>query len=145
MTDNSSNKPNGVFWAIAIFATLWNLLGVLAYLGQVFMTDEALSALPEEQQELYSNVPSWATAAFAVAVWFGFLGSILLILKKGFAKTLFLISLIGILVQMYYNLFMSKNIEVYGPGGYVMPVMVLVIGIFLVWYSKKAKAEGYLS
>lgn len=144
MTDNSLNKPKGVFWAIAIFATLWNLLGVLAYLGQAFMSDEDLAALPPEQQDLYTNVPVWATAAFAVAVWFGFLGSILLLLKKGFAKTLFLISFIGILVQMYYNLFISKSIEVYGPGGYIMPVMVLVIGIFLVWYSKDAKNKGYL-
>ena len=58
---------------------------------------------------------------------------------------MFLISLLGILVQMYYNLFISKAIEVYGPGGYIMPALILIIGVFLVWYSKQAKIKGYIS
>ncbi|HPF98164.1 MAG: hypothetical protein R2802_05295 [Flavobacteriaceae bacterium] len=145
MTENSSNKPNGMFWAIAIIAVIWNIMGVLAYLSQAFMTEEALASLPEKEQQLCTNIPAWATAAFAVAVWFGLLGSILLLLRKGWAKTMFLISLLGILVQMYYNLFISKAIEVYGPGGYIMPALILIIGVFLVWYSKQAKIKGYIS
>ena len=137
MTDNSTNKPGGAFWGISIFAVIWNIMGVMAYLGTAFMTDEALAMLPEEQQQLYTDVPSWAMAAFAIAVWFGILGSILLLLRKRWAKPVFMISLV-------YTLFVSKNIEVYGPGGYVMPVLVLIIGIFLVWYSKDADTKGIL-
>lgn len=144
MTDISTSKPKGTFWVIAILALIWNLLGVMAYLGQVLMSEETLAALPEEQQELYTNVPTWATAAFALAVWCGFLGSIFLVIRKKLAKTFFLVSLLGILVQMVYNFFLSKNIEVYGPGGYIMPVMVIIIGVFLVWYSKDADSKGYL-
>lgn len=144
MTDNLT-KPNGMFWGISIFALIWNLLGVAQYLMFAFMTDEQLAILPENEQELYRNIPAWATAAFAVAVWFGLLGSISLVMKKKWAKPLFAISLIAILVNMYHHLFMTKSVEVYGKGAYVMPVLVIIIGIFLYTYSKKAIAKGYLS
>ena len=95
--------------------------------------------------ELYTNVPAWATAAFAIAVWFGALGCLLLILRKKIAKMVLLISLIGIIVQMIYNVFMSKSMEVYGPGGAIMPIMVMVIGIFLIWFSQKSITKGWIS
>jgi len=45
---------------------------------------------------------------------------------------------------MVYNLFLSGAMDVYGPGGMIMPIMVVVIGFFLVWYSHKAIAKGWL-
>ncbi|MDT0551917.1 hypothetical protein [Urechidicola vernalis] len=144
MTD-STNKPTTGFWVISVIALIWNLMGVMAYIGQAYMTDEALSALPEAEQALYENIPAWATAAFAIAVFGGALGSLLMLLKKKMASTIFTISMLGIIVQMIYNLFMSKATEVYGPGGMVMPIMVIIIGAFLVWYSKKATSNGWLS
>jgi hypothetical protein len=34
---------------------------------------------------------------------------------------------------------------VYGPGGMTMPIMVMAISIFLVWYSRSAKEKGWIS
>jgi len=140
-----TNKPAKSFWIISIIALIWNLLGVIAYLGQAFMTDEMKAALPAEQQELYNNTPIWVTAAFAIAVWGGFLASILLLVRKAFSKTIFIISLIGIIVQLFYNFFLSNAIDVYGLSGMIMPLLVLVFGIFLVWYTKKCADDGILS
>jgi hypothetical protein len=142
---NTPNKPTTVFWIIGIIALIWNLMGVYAYLTQAYMTDEALAALPEAQRALYDNLPAWVTAAFAIAVFGGALGCILLLLRKKLATSILAVSLIAILVQMTYNLFMSKASEVYGPGGMIMPVMVIVIGLFLVWYSKSVDTKGWLS
>lgn len=142
---SSTNKPGNGFWIIGIVALIWNLMGVYAYLQQAYMTAEDLAALPSEQQALYENVPAWVTGAFAIAVFGGVLACILLLMKKKLATMIFLVSLIGIIVQMSYNLFMSKAVEVYGPGGMIMPAMVLLIGVYLLWYSKKQEATGILS
>lgn len=142
---NSTNKPNAGFWVIGIAALIWNIMGVLSYLAQAYMTEEALAALPENEQALYTDLPAWVTAAFAIAVFGGALGCILLLLKKKLAIRVFQLSLLGILVQMTYNLFMSNAAEVYGPGGVIMPVMVLIIGFFLVWYSGNAAKKGIIS
>ena len=82
MTMNYLRKPSNLFWVISSIALVWNLMGVFNYLDQAFMTDKVLETLPKEQQILYQDVPAWVTAAFAIAVFSGTLGSLLLLLKK---------------------------------------------------------------
>ena len=36
--NTASKKPTTRYWIIAILALLWNTLGVIAYLGQAYMT-----------------------------------------------------------------------------------------------------------
>ena len=141
----NSTKPSSSFWVISIIALLWNLMGVVAYLGQAFLTDDMKAMIPEDQLAIIENTPAWATAAFALAVWFGLLGAILLLTKKKIAKTVFLISLIGILVQLVYNFTMTNALEVYGTSGLIQPILTVGIGVFLVWYSKKCADDGILS
>ena len=86
----SSNKPGIIFWIIAVIALIWNLMGVMAYRAQAYMTDEAKALLPEAEQAMYSDIPAWATAAFAFAVFGGFLGSLALLLRKKWATSLFI-------------------------------------------------------
>jgi hypothetical protein len=145
MTNISTNKPPAWFWIVAVVALVWNLMGVMAYIGQAYMTDADLNALPEAEQALYVNYPAWATAAFAIAVFGGTIAAIALLLRKKIAKTLFLISLIGIIVQMIYNFFISEAMDVYGPGGMIMPVMIIIIGAYLVMFSKKSIANNWIS
>lgn len=140
-----TNKPKAAFWIIAIIALIWNAMGVMAYLSQAFMTEDMKALLPEAERALYDNIPAWATAAFALAVFGGLLGSLALLIRKKWATLLFMISLLGIIAQMVYNFFLSNNMEVYGPGGYIMPIMVIIIGIFLYMYSKKATTNGWLN
>ena len=140
----TTDKPKAAFWIIATIAFIWNIMGVMAYLEQAFMTDEIKAMLPEVEREMYENSPAWATAAFAFAVFGGFLGALALLLRKKVAKLLFLVSLIGILIQMIYNFIISNSLEVYGPGGMIMPAMIIVIGVFLYLYSKKAISNHWL-
>ena len=42
--ENNNNKPTTTFWIIGVIALLWNIMGVLAYLGQAYMTDEVRAA-----------------------------------------------------------------------------------------------------
>ncbi len=141
----TTTKPKAAYWIIAVIAFIWNVMGVMAYLAQAYMTDEAKQLLPEAERTLYDNVPAWATAAFALAVFGGLLGALSLLLRKKIANLLFTVSLVGIIVQMSYNFFISNSIEVYGPGGMIMPIMILVLGIFLFMYSKSATTKGWLN
>jgi hypothetical protein len=145
MSEHASNKPTRWFWILAIAAMVWNLLGVMAYLMQVSMTDEALALLPDDQRLLYETVPAWAIAAFAIAVFAGALGCIALLLRKSWATPLFVLSLAGVLVQMFHSFFLSDALQVYGASGMVMPILVLVIAVWLVGFSRSAAAKGWLS
>ncbi|PWI29276.1 hypothetical protein DI383_12615 [Flavobacteriaceae bacterium LYZ1037] len=145
MTNISTNKPPLWFWIVGVIALIWNLMGVMAYIGQAYMTDADLAALPEAEQALYANYPAWATAAFAIAVFGGSIASIALLLRKKLAKTLYVISLLGIVVQMIYNFFISEAMDVYGPGGMIMPVMIIIIGFYLIGFSNKCISKNWIS
>jgi hypothetical protein len=145
MNKNTSKKPPIWFWTISILAFLWNAMGVNAYIQQAYRTESFEAEYTSAQLEVIENMPAWATAAFAFAVFGGLLGCIALLLRKKWAKSLLLISLIGIVVQMFYNLFMVDNVDSYGPGGVIMPVLVIVIGVFLIWFAKKSEANTWLT
>ena len=145
MSEELITKVPKWFMIVAVVLLVWNLLGVMAHIMQVMISPETLAALPQEQRQLYENTPAWATAAFAVAVNFGALGCVLLLLRKNLAGLFLQLSLAGVLVQMFHSFFMSKSFEVFGPGGLVMPVMVIVIAIYLVVLAAKAKMRRWTS
>lgn len=145
MSGETENNSPKWFMIVSAILLVWNLLGVMAYIMQVTMSPETIAALPEAQRQLYENTPAWATAAFAIAVNGGALGCALLLLKRNLAGIFLQLSLAGVLVQMFHSFFMSKSFEVFGPGGLVMPIMVVVIAIFLVVLAAKARAKHWTS
>ena len=145
MSDTAMSTAPKWFMIVAALLLVWNLMGVMAYIMQVTMSAESLAALPEAQRQLYENTPKWATAAFAVAVNGGALGCVLLLLRRNLAGLFLQLSLVAVLVQMFHAFFMSNSFEVFGPGGMVMPIMVIVLAVYLVILAAKAKTKGWTS
>ncbi|MEQ6124053.1 hypothetical protein AAON49_07640 [Pseudotenacibaculum sp. MALMAid0570] len=146
MSENS-NKPNVLFWIIGIVALLWNAMGVKAYLDQAYQTDAFKEMYKDSPEllEIVNNLPSWYTALFAIAVFGSTLACILLLLRKNLAKLLFFLSLIAVIVQTGYNLFMNDGKEHYDAFQYSMLILIPVIAVFLYLYSKSASRKGWLS
>jgi len=138
-------KPSSLFYIISSMALVWNLMGVFNFLDQALMSDEVLASLPKDQQLIYQDVPAWVTAAFAIAVFSGTLGAVFLLLKKKIASTFFILSFIGIVTQMSYGLLLDEKTDNYGPLGLLMPLMIITVGAYLIWYSKKANKNRWLS
>ncbi len=145
MSEESIGGTPRSFLIIGIIALVWNLFGVMSYIMQVTMSPEALAQLPEAERVPYEMVPSWLTGVFAVAVFSGLLACVGLLLKKAWSVPLFLVSLLAVVVQMGYWLFMTNIIEVEGLQAVFMPLLVTVVAIFLIWYSRAAKSKGWLS
>ena len=144
MVDSHSAKPTSGFRIIGGAALIWNLLGIMTYLMQVTMSPETLATMPEAERALYTDIPAWATSAYAIAVFGGTLASIGLLLRKSWAVPLFLVSLLAIVVQMSHALFMTDAIALFGASVAAMPVLLIVIAALLLWYSMSAKQRGWL-
>ena len=132
------------FWIIGIAALVWNALGIVTYLMSVMISPEALSQMPEAERALYSNVPAWVTAAYAIAVFGGTLASIALLMRKRWAFEAFVVSLVAIIVQMSHALLMSEVIVVKGVTAAILPLLIVVVAAFLVWYSYSARKKGWI-
>lgn len=137
-------KPPTWFWAVSVIALLWNLIGVFNYLNQAFNQVAMLESLDQAQREAIEGIPAWATAAFAIAVFSGTIACIGLLLRKKWARPLFIISLIAAVAQFVHWLFISNAVEAFGPSTYAMPVIVIVIGLYLISFSKKGIQKGWL-
>ena len=136
---NSKVKPPVWYWIVSVIALIWNGLGVDGYLGQAYNTERYRSSFTPEQLETAANAPSWIMRAFAVAVFAGVIGSIALLLRKKWAFSLYLISLIAVIAQMGYFLINGH----YDNIG--MTISIIAFAMFLLWFSKKSISIGWIS
>lgn len=141
---NPSVKPPLWFWAVSAAMLLWNGLGAMAYIADATITVDALNALPEAERALRLSRPAWATAAFAVAVFGGVVGCLLLLVRSRWASPVLVLSLLGVAVQMTHAFLIANSYEVYGPPGLIMPALVLMFSLFLVWFARRARRRGWL-
>jgi hypothetical protein len=140
MNDKSISPIHWSFWAIGGVALLWNGLGVINFAVQMY--PDSLTAYRESERLIIEGRPAWATAAFAIAVCGGAIGSALLLLKKSTALYFFLASFLGVVLTMIHPL--NSNIQ-FGIGEIVgIILMPLGVAAFLIWYSKLAERKEWI-
>ncbi len=141
----SDNKPSTVFWVISGLALVWNLMGLWAFYGQMTLTPADYASMPADSRALYETLPAWVAVAFGVAVIGGVAGSVLLLMRKGLAVPVFIVSLVGVLAQNAHSFFLSNTFEVLGNETMVLPLVVIAIAVALVFFSRWANGKGWLS
>jgi hypothetical protein len=142
----NTNKPNILFWIIGVVALIWNGWGSFLYIAQAYDMEIATEGLSQEQIALVEGMPAWYTALFAIAVFAGALGAITFLMRKKMAATLFILSFVTATINQVYWLFGTDATDVFSEKQpYLMPIIVIAIAAFLVWYSKDQKGKGVLS
>ena len=141
MNDENAGGVHWSFWTIGAAALLWNLMGVANFFMQT--NPDVLAAYRESERAIIEGRPAWATAGFAVAVFGGALGAVLLLLKKSAAFYLFIASLFGVIVTMIHTLGVGIDFGLGEIFGIIL--MPLVVAAFLIWYSKQAQSKGWIS
>jgi hypothetical protein len=141
MNDETVRGVHWSFWVIGAIALIWNIMGVINFFAQ--MNPDVLAAYRESERAIVENRPVWATGGFAIAVFGGALGCLLLLLRKWAAYYLFIASLLGVVITMTHTI--SIGID-FGLGEILgIIVMPLAVAAFLIWYSKWAASKGWIS
>ena len=128
------------FWVIGAIALIWNVLGAINFFAQ--MNPDMLAAYRESERAIIEGRPAWATIAFAIAVFGGALGCVLLLLKKAAAFYLFIASLLGVIVTMMHTLGAGIHFGLGEILGIIL--MPLVLAAFLIWYAKLAESKDWI-
>lgn len=138
-------KPPTSFWIVGVVALLWNLMGVYQfYLGN-YELESLRESVSAEAFSIMESLPMWYSIVFAVAVFSGVLGCVLVLMKKKFAIPVFAISLLTVLVVEIYWLLGTDIIQTSGYIAALMPMIVIAVAIFLYYYSKGAARNGWIS
>ena len=143
MNDKSDGGVHWSFWVIGAVTLIWNVMGVMNFFVQ--MNTDTLASFPESHRAIIEGRPAWATAGFALAVFGGVLGCLLLLLKKSAAYYLFLASFLGVIVAMTHTLGIADLTIDFSPFEILMMILMpLVVAAFLIWYARQAKSKAWI-
>jgi hypothetical protein len=137
-------KPPTWFYVAAATFILWECIGCYAYLSDVSVTAAEMAQLPAAQQEIWKMTPSWVTSAYALAVWIGLAGGIALLLRFRISRSLFIVSLIAVVLQFGWTFIATPILTTVGGSAAIFPLFIIAVGVFAVWFSGKAAANNWL-
>ena len=127
------------FWVIGVVGLIFNLIGCMNYISQ--MNAESVASMPDVYRAIVESRPAWGAAAFAIAVFGGSLGCLLLLLRTSVALYVFILALVGAVVAQVPFLGMAD----FPIGAWIGWLSQLVVIAFLIWYSKQAESRGWIS
>ena len=131
----------GWFIAVAVVALLFEAFGSFMYISQV-TADHA--ALPLDQRALWDATPTWMIAAYAIAVWVGLAGAVLLLMRRKLAVPALLVSLIAVIVQSS-GLFLVPQLRQTVPDTALVAPIALIICCYLIFlFARLAGKRGWL-
>jgi hypothetical protein len=132
-------------WVVGIVALLWNAMGAFDYLMTQTKNEAYMSHFTPEQLDYFYGFPAWVVSAWAIAVWGGVLGSLLLLVRRGLAYGVFLVSFLGLAITTIHNFVLTPGLEVIGGvGPMVFSATIVLVAILLILYSRVQKKRGVL-
>ena len=145
MSETLETKTPVHLWIIGVVALLWNAVGAVDYVMTQTKNEAYMGQFTAEQLEFFYGLPMLIVAAWAIAVWGGVLGSVLLLLRKRLAVWVFLVSFIAMVITSIHNYGLSNGLEAIGdPFALVFSAVIFVVALLLYLYSRNQMLRGIL-
>lgn len=138
MDETAAVRVHWSFWLIGALGLIFNLIGCMNYVSQ--MNAENVASMPDVYRAIVESRPAWGTGAFAIAVFGGSLGCILLLLRKSVAVYVFILALVAALVAQIPFVGMAD----FPVAAWIGWLSQLAVGAFLIWYSKQTASKGWI-
>jgi hypothetical protein len=146
----AANKTPWHLWVIGALATLWNAFGANDY-TQTQMGNRGYfemmgfdAATTDAALAFFAGAPVWADAAWALGVWGGLAGSILLLLRSRWAIAAFVASLLGLAGSTIYQTQVEFPPELAEMNSPAMFAVIWAVALLLLWYAWTMRKRGVL-
>lgn len=132
---------------VAMIALLWHAAGALDYLLTQIDYAPYTSQVPAEWLEYFLGQPIWVTAAWAVGVWGGLLGAILLLAREHWAPLALAASFFGTLAAtVWLTLLAQPPMQAAIGQGFTAVMVGACIAGFLLWiYARWMRRAGVIT
>ena len=144
-TVSTTGRTPRHLWVVGILAVLWDSVGAFDYLMTQTRNESYMGQFTPEQLEYFYGFPAWVVAFWALAVWGGLLGSVLLLLRKRVAVPVLLVSFVSMVVTAIHNFLLTNGMEVMGAGGAAFSVVIFAVALGLWLYARKMAEKGVLT
>jgi hypothetical protein len=142
MEEDFTPRPvAGWFIIAAVGSLLFMGLGCISYLMHVLANP---ATMPLDQRAAYEAEPAWVTGAYAVAVWVGLMGAILLVMRRRAAEWLLLISLIAVLAWLAGLVLVTGLRENMSANDLLVAIVVTALTWTVYWFARHSRQRGWL-
>lgn len=133
-------------WVVGVVSVLWNAMGAVDFTLTQTNNEAWLKAMTPAQLEYIHGFPLWSLIAWGVGTWGSFLGSVLLLLRRGLAFHLFFASLVGAGFTTLYSFVLSDGIKAMGGGAgmIIFNAIILTVSVLLLLYARAMRQRGVL-
>jgi hypothetical protein len=132
-------------WLVGAVATLWNAVGCFDYLMTQTRNEWWLANYTDPQRVYFESFPVWMEATWALGVWGGLAGSLLLLARSRHAVTAFAVSLAGLAASTVYQYVLSTPPpEMMRGAMLVMNFVIWAVAIGLLVYAMRMRRGGVL-
>ena len=133
-------------WVVGVIALLWSAMGAMDYVMTQTRNASYMEKFTPEQLEYFYGFPAWVVAAWAIAVWGGVLGSVLLLMRKRAAVIVYLMSLVAMVVTTIHNYILSNGLEVAGDAfSLIFSAVIFIVGLGLFLYSREMRERAIIT
>ena len=133
-------------WVVGIVGGLWSVMGVVSFMLTQMNVEAVMGRFPPEQREYFLSFPLWADAFWAIGVFGGVIGCLLLLLRNKLAVQVLFASLIGAIVSNLGGLFLLGGMEVMrATGALGVTVFPVIVAAFLAYYSREMRKKVVIS
>jgi hypothetical protein len=138
-------------WIVGILSFLWNCFGAYDYTmtktqGAKYIATTMPGVDANAALAWIESMPIYAQAGWAMGVWLGLLGSVLLLMRSRWAVWSFGLSLLGALLSIGYQLALAPPMPGAAPSGAMklVPFVILLVALALLLYGRAMEKRGLL-
>ena len=128
-------------WIVGVLGVLWNAYGCFDYEMKQAGGPTYLAALPPAEATMLAQMAVWANVAWAIGVWGGLLGCVLLLLRRRWAAHAFRLSLLGAALGTAYQV---RHLPPMNSTDWALTIAILMVCVALLIYARWQTARGIL-
>jgi len=132
-------------WLVGVLGLLWNAMGAFDYLMTQTRNEGYMGQFTPEQLEYFYAFPTWVVAFWALAVWGGVLGALLLLLGKRLSVPVLLGSFLAMVVTSFHNYVLTDGMAVTGALGMAFSVVIFAAALGMWMYARAMTRRGVLA
>ena len=144
----NSTPPQRPAWFIAAAVTLllWALAGVASFAAHVFVGEEMAAKQSAWDHAYFRALPAWFAWDYALATLAALAGAVALLMRSRLAVLLYVLSLVGVVIQFGYVFAGTDLLAHKGAAATVpFPLFITLMGVVQIVFARMAARRDWVS
>jgi hypothetical protein len=129
------------FWVVSVGVLLFMLVGVAGYLASVMAP---IDSMPPDRQLLMAAMPDWQVAVYAMAVWSGVAGALLLLMRRRWSVPILLLSLLCAIGTFVPYVLVPEVQALSTRGDGIAAIIVIGLCLASAGFARHSQRKGWL-